>query len=591
MKANLKNMLACKHLYGIVFQIVLVFIFQGCHSKFSSKPGPSIVEIKSNVKAPQGIAFIDVNDVVLKNVHGVKITLIDPGKMVLSSNGIAFEAIELAEGIMSVGLSPRAEFSIQNPYRFSIRAEAKGYMTTVRSIVITDATPNYTPIYMAKLDSLPPTGLAAAAGDITAVKKGTVTTDQVLGVKLPKVENNSLVITIPRGTKLYNGKEQVKVDGPLSYRLLFGKPRDRYANRVFPGGFEVTDAIDDKGNNIAKAASPIFFTTAGWFSLEMNIGKTTIDHFSKPLEIEIPIADTVINPTTKMPIAKGDTIPVWSLDNQTGTWHLESNVEITSSGSGLKAKTKISHLSSVNFDYWSNGCLSEILVDFNPSEFTGSHLTDYINTADNSILRRKLINFSDHPSPGAPVNPLHVLRAPDGIIGKLFVHSTPDQTSSIIGESTPLTCASTGTCTDAIPGRCLGRVGSLVASCTLDFKIRDASGATSPLCTNSVWIKDVASGLYHTFEGALNQGIIIIQQQPIGTGLKEVFLWYIKSPGISVGLRVLVNFDADNPSLKIFVDNRASPEPERGTSTRTPATGLSTKIDIVIPQSIIGVCN
>ncbi len=93
--------------------IVLLLVLQHCKCRNTFPP----IEVKSSVKAIHGIAFIDVNDAILKNVRNVKVTLIDPEKMVLSSNGSRFEQIVLPAGVVSIGLSAEAKFSIEKPYR------------------------------------------------------------------------------------------------------------------------------------------------------------------------------------------------------------------------------------------------------------------------------------------------------------------------------------------------------------------------------------------------------------------------------------------------------------------------------------------
>src|SRR5687767_5930121 len=113
---------------NLVVALVPLFLFNSVVSmqcKCKKKAAP--LEIISTVTAIHGIAFFDVNSAILQNVRNVKVTLIDPEKMVLSSNGFPFDSVRLKEGIMSIGLSTKAQFSVERPYRFTIRAEADGY--------------------------------------------------------------------------------------------------------------------------------------------------------------------------------------------------------------------------------------------------------------------------------------------------------------------------------------------------------------------------------------------------------------------------------------------------------------------------------
>jgi hypothetical protein len=512
--------------------ILMFILLQQCKCK------KYVVEIKQKVIAIHGIAFLDVNNAVPKNVRNVKVTLIDPEKMVLSSNGIAFETVELASGVMSIGLSAKAQINRERPYRFTIRAEADGYMTNIRSIVITDSSSDYVPIYMAKLDSLPASGLASSLGKLT-VSGGVFTQDQVLSAALPNPNVSPLTIKISKGTQVLYDDRPVETKDSLSFRLLFGIPRDTNANRVFPGGFVVTDAIDANGKRLSSAANPIFFTTAGWFSMEMNVGKTRVNGFSKPLDVEIPIADTVINPTTQKPIQAGDTIPFWSLDNRTGAWRIESNAQIVAStNGGLKADVRISHLSTFNLDDWS-GNTCDIDLTFSATDFPGpNYLTEYINTLTQSVVMAKKVDFTTPPT-------LHILRIPKTSEGIVYVHDGVDVTSKLLGISvvpppgTTLKCLPTQTSGASLkltstPGLCI----------LVRFEVFDGT-TTTTLCQNNAWLQNPNTAQYWTHVGNLNNGEVTIPRIPQtgSLGTQSIQLWYAKSGGGSIDLKFDMNFD------------------------------------------------
>ncbi len=329
---------------------------------------------------------------------------------------------------------------------------------------------------------------------------------------------------------------------PTGYYLVL--QGNRNANRVFPGGFEVTDAVDQNGKKIASATNPLFFTTAGWFSMEMNVGNTEVNRFSDPIDVEIPIGDSVINPATKKPVKVGDKIPIWSLHNGTATWRLESEAEITApTGKGLNAKIKINHLSSFNIDYKSAPCATNILVNFTPADFSNAsgYFTEYINVADNSVLKSGIAYFT-----GASPTPLEIRLAPDATItGKLFVHEGTDITSAGRAISTPLNCNNpTGSCTATPPTNCLALLGTVpFANCvTLQF----LKGDGTSLCPNTVWLEQGPASTYLTHMGVLRSGAVNVPRITDAAGLfniQTVILWYVDMLGKMIGVKFVINFD------------------------------------------------
>ncbi len=504
-------------LAALLILIVLILVYYFC-----GQGGGSLIEIKEPIKAPQGVAFIDVNGGV-SNVQKVKVTLIDPEKMVVSSNGVSFNSVEITGGVMSIGLSSKASFSTDKPYRFYIRAEADGYMTNLRSVVITEDAPNYVPIYMTRLDNLPSSGLAAAVATVADVKSGVFQKTDTLKAIPRWAQIPPLSIVIKEGTKLLCDGKPIINKGPLSYRLLYGAPRDTNANRVFPGGFEVTDAVDENGKSLADPANPLFFTTAGWFSMEMNVGNEGVNSFSEPLLVEMPVSDTVINPETQQALKAGDKIPLWSLDNRTGVWKNESVISIIAGADGvLRASFPIKHLSTYNVDWKSTLCPGEINLSYvfgtGNTEFTGSHFTRLIDKSSWSEIKAKTATFDN-------TNNLKIIRYPAGVTSVLVVHTGNDATSPVYGISsgTGLSCPGSGSLIrSGVPGSCKQFI----------FQSVSAGGNPAVFCNNSVWFKDACNDPAYTFGGVIvgNSGDISL---PNLSGNKCIRVWYLDVPTLT----------------------------------------------------------
>ncbi|MEZ4943631.1 MAG: hypothetical protein R3D58_22350 [Saprospiraceae bacterium] len=533
MKTNFFASKSRNSILGLLL-ILLVFLLYKYCCPFSDQ-GP--IQVKGPIKAPLGVSFIDVNGA-NTNVQNVKVTLIDPGKKVVSSNAVPFQTVDVEGGVMSIGLASDAVFSVDSPYLFYIRAEADGYMTNIRPVVITADVPEYLPIYMSALRNLPPSGLASLVGNISTIQGGVLQTNETLISQSPQNTMRPMTIRMEEGLRfLCNGKP-VTTPGALNYRLLFGMPRDSNANRVFPGGFEVLGAVDQSGKQLANPRNPAFFTTGGWFSLEMNIGKEGINGFSKPVLVDMPIADSTINPETQAMVKVGDTFPLWSLNNSTGVWTQEDETVVTENPEGgLKISFPITHLSTFNADWFTGACSTgtqriDVSYTFdaaNSTGFGGNRFTRLVNTADGSEIRAKTINFDNTGN-------LEVIRTPAGFTTQLLVHQGANSFFPIQGTSGSLSCPGTGS---------LALVGSAPATCILlEFVTGAANAPVNNQCYNSVWTKNSCADpmSMFLFEGIINgDGNLIMPNYPAN---RCVRLWFLDdSPGSDqIYLEFTINF-------------------------------------------------
>jgi len=476
----------------LIAAISLLFLQQCRRKKYP------IVEIKSPIQAPMGVAFIEVGGASIRNVPKVKVTFIDSSGFVMSSNGIPLKSIQVS-GVISIGLSPKARVSIENPYLFYIRAEADGYMTNIAPVVVTANVPGYVPIFMAKLNNLPPgNGLVSSVNNISGISDGTVQRDERIEAK-SEASGPNISISISKGTQLYYQNKKPYDKEKLSYRLLSGSPLDSVANRVFPGGFEVNNAVDQREKRIASPANPSFFTSAGWFSLEMSDDEGQIvDGFSQPVVIEMSIPEKVLG-TNSTPVKIGDSIPLWSMNRETGQWKAEGlAIALADGNGGMKTVFNITHLSSWNLDFTSGTCpsgnpLGSISVNYTNSEFSGQYYSEFIREDNGAVLKKGQVDLS-------PGTPMKVLRVPDlGLTtAKIYVHNGQDVGYPLRGRSTPLTCSS--------PNNSLGIPGSPAFPC-VQFCFTNNPGELC-LCGPSLWYQEgcgTSGYLFHA--GNLQNGL------------------------------------------------------------------------------------
>lgn len=553
---------------------------------FCNKPKNSLVEIKSPIQAPTGIAFIEVSNQSLRNVPNVKVTLIDTVGQVLSPNGIPFKTINVIGGVMSVGLSTKAAFSPERPYRFFVKAEADGYMTNIKSVVITADRANYVPIYMVKLNDLPGTGLASSVATTVDVVGGNIGAEQTLVAMASGSQTPQITIKIPEGTQLLCEGRPIEARGRLSYRLLTGNPLDSAANLVFPGGYEVTDAVDENGESIKDITpgNPAYFRSAGWFSMDMKVGNEGVNGFSKPLEVEMPLAEGLLN-QAGLPLKAGDKVPLWSMDNGTGVWKQEGETTILDDGTGsLRAVFKVSHLSTWNLDYWGLTCADNIEVTYTMGDFPGSYFTQYISASTNAVLKSSYmdVDFSTDGNLAVADYQLVLQRVPSEN-ARLFVYDGNDQWFPVRGRSSVLNCTSSP--------NTLGRLGSPSFPCVSVQFVREAGGEPPLVCSNTVWQKPTCNpadlAIHAGSLKATNAGKVKV---PLGAGGQQCLqLWYTRLVG-GVPSEVLLTFRLDfssSGSGDVWEGTNEAGAVSFSYTVTGAADGCGTAIRIVVPDSVL----
>jgi hypothetical protein len=340
-----------------------VFFANKCCKEKSGEKPPSTIIITEAVKAPVAIAFIDANRLLGTTVPKARVTLIDADSMVVSSDGIAFTTIEVSGGVMCLGLRKKAQYSADKPYRFTVKVEMEGYSTNLRNILVQSDEGQYVPVFMSKLED-PPAGAATVSGAIN-LSNGIVAAYVPLSpVKANGISLKNILVEVEKGTQpIYCNRDAPgqKPPAKLNYRIAYASPRNLAVGRTFPGGPLITDAVGLDGKPVATPQTPMYFTSQGWITIEMDADGEEISSFSKPLTVTMPILDSLVNPLA-IPsrfYQKDDTIPIWSLSDQ-GVWRSEGNAKVEGSPGKLVAKMTVSHLSTWNLDCPANACARDV---------------------------------------------------------------------------------------------------------------------------------------------------------------------------------------------------------------------------------------
>lgn len=506
--------------------IYFLLRYAGCfHPETDGK-----VNIGEPIKSPVAVAFLDANPATQhKVIENLTITLIDPDGKVLSSSGTTFSEISVKTGLISLGLKTDTEVTEQKPYRFRLVAKAEGYVETIQTVILQNEAPSYFPIYMVNEDA-PPPGVSFGRRNLPLASGGVMATDAE--VVAPTVLGN-IKLNFRKGTRLLSCGKSVEGNSPeVGIATTHGDPANPNANRVFPNGFTVTDAIDSLGQIVASPSNTFDFVSAGWVDINLQAGGQTVNGFSKPVEVEMPVSSQFINPATGLPVVAGDRIPLWSLNFQDGIWTNERNIVVEQGANGLIAKFPITHLSTWNLDAKGPRCTDDIVISYTNSGCPANLYSRVVDGAGVVYSPTSAGAISNNVLPYSPGTGQFSVRNYPLVSGLKF--EVFNSSSAPAPGATPLSSVNFFGAAPACPAA--GSVLTLPAftppapagGCTgvyVEIDIED--GATSyDLCGNVLWYKVHGSGDPWTVGGFFIGGTAILLSPPAAAAGFDIRIWY-----------------------------------------------------------------
>ena len=196
-------------------------------------------------------------------------------------------------------------------------------------------------------------------------------------------------IVVPTGTTFLDAAGQSVGGSQLETRIVHSgfAANGTFAN--LPGDGFASNVIGANGQPVAAG---VYLDPVGSVSINMFSGSKEVKNFNKLVTLDMEINSNTINPTTSQTIKENETIPLWSLNTQTGQWKNEGNATIVRNTAGvLVARAQINHLTDWVFAYSAIvGCTTSITInrttDTEEETFT---FTDFIKKSTGSFTLKK----------------------------------------------------------------------------------------------------------------------------------------------------------------------------------------------------------
>jgi len=337
-----------------VFFILVALLFNNC-----KKPTDGITwTVDASVfKSPVLIQFENANSkstTALPASFTVQITGQNADQVIMAAGGTDFTVMN---GFLPLALVSTAKPSASNPVIFNVYASIPGFAPVSQTFSVTNDTLPVSHVLFAVEYASPPDGTSYTDqhDGLTNGVSGAVT------ISNPTVGSmtETSVITIPSGTQMLDGSGNLIPASDLESKVIHFGTGTQGSLLSFPGGFNPVDVSYN-----GQALHNVTFKTGGFLSINMVAGSTPVKNFSKPITVTSELNSSLINPLTNQPVQIGDSIPIWSMNEQTGQWKFEGNAAVAQSltSTNKAVSFQASHLSCWNIDWWGTPCGSTLTV-------------------------------------------------------------------------------------------------------------------------------------------------------------------------------------------------------------------------------------
>lgn len=226
-----------------------------------------------------------------------------------------------ADGVLLVAASPSAKISTQQPFRFSVVAEAPDYLTVIQPFVLTDLSRQTRFLRWINLLKPPPT-LAAARSGGQANNNGLVTSAfRTTTTQLGK-DADQATVTVPANTRLIN-RDGLAVDGDLTLAVIHTNARSDAAASYIPGNGVMWNVFGRNGG--PSLGNVRVLSLAGSVTMQVYNGKyDLVTTASGPISWAMDLNPNTYNLETRRTIRENDSIPLYSYDDFTYRWQEEA---------------------------------------------------------------------------------------------------------------------------------------------------------------------------------------------------------------------------------------------------------------------------
>ncbi|MBC8465444.1 hypothetical protein H8D57_00300 [bacterium] len=225
------------------------------------------------------------------------------------------QSLTTTSGFLVIAVNDTITPTREDPIEITLKIDAENYMTTYKNLVLYSANDVIFNIFLvsADINDLPP-GLTGAEDDNGECDNTGAVTTPVNLVSPPNPISGAMnTINIDSGTRILDPQGSPLTGGLTASMMVMdmSNPRNVGASQYFPGGFDDIQTDDPDLRMLPKS-----FTV---FSVTDDGGKVA-GNFDPPVGITMQISGDSYNARTLRPIADGDIMSFFTLDDN-GIWN------------------------------------------------------------------------------------------------------------------------------------------------------------------------------------------------------------------------------------------------------------------------------
>ncbi len=334
---------------------LIIILFGGCKN-----PAEDVeIVINSDIfKSPMLIQFLNAKkgSEVPKSFN-VQIIGLGSSLVRTTTGGKVFKA---AGGMLNLMLDRTANPTPSNPIKFTVIVNALGFVPTFQDVVVTsDADPIFLNVTM--LEYKNPSENTGIVETSKVITNGTTSGELVFTTTTNATMAEKSEVTVQTNTTFLDENGQAINGSQLNAQIVHFGIASTGTIPALPGSTFASNVIGANGQPIVGG---VYFNPASAISIDMFVSGKKVRSFNKPVTVDMEMNIATINPVTNQPIKENETIPLWSLNHETGQWKSEGNATFVKNIAGkLIARMQINHLSSYLIGNIASECTMNITIN------------------------------------------------------------------------------------------------------------------------------------------------------------------------------------------------------------------------------------
>ncbi|MCB9284399.1 MAG: hypothetical protein H6563_10025 [Lewinellaceae bacterium] len=218
------------------------------------------------------------------------------------------------DGLVYIGIKDNVAPTADEPLSFGIEATAPGFYPANYFVSLYNRDiPQYVTVYLVE-EGNNPNGVSDRK-EFHQINSTGFDAARQFETPLNNGKEDRIKLLVEQGTQLLTATNSL-VTGNVQVNLVHYDNRSNISLRAISGITESVPATTLNGENLGT----VTFYPAGLYSLSMNAGAVSADHFSLPLQATMTLNPKTYNPETGQYYAVGDQLHVWHFEEANSRW-------------------------------------------------------------------------------------------------------------------------------------------------------------------------------------------------------------------------------------------------------------------------------